>query len=180
MRFTNRRRCSSSFGGGTTGGGFGGAKASDFDSGSTYSAPTYSSPGGGPGWQRLKQRGLSQTRAPVIDASYSSSTDHDFGTGERVFHQKFGLTGLVVTKLDGTSKGGSIVAIYRELKLPIHFIGLGEAANDLLPFSAERYVRSLFADLEDEGAEDLFSSLQGSGHYDAVCGARLWCTWTSS
>ena len=90
---------SSSFGGGTTGGGFGGAKASDFDSGSTYSAPTYSSPGGGPGWQRLKQRGLSQTRAPVIDASYSSSTDHDFGTGERVFHQKFGPG--TITAIDG-------------------------------------------------------------------------------
>ncbi|HAJ21394.1 MAG TPA: DNA helicase II, partial [Rhodospirillaceae bacterium] len=59
----------------------------------------YSSQGGGPGWQRLKQRGLSQTRAPVIDASYSSSTDHDFGTGERVFHQKFGPG--TITAIDG-------------------------------------------------------------------------------
>jgi DNA helicase-2/ATP-dependent DNA helicase PcrA len=80
------------------GSGFGGANASDFDATSAQPSPTYSSPGGGPGWQRLKQRGLSQTRAPIIDAGYSS-TDHDFGEGERVFHQKFGPG--TITAVDG-------------------------------------------------------------------------------
>lgn len=62
----------------------------------------------------------------------------------RVFHEKFGLSGLVVTKLDGTSKGGALVSIYRELKLPIYYIGLGENPEDLQPFSIEAYVQSLF------------------------------------
>jgi len=62
----------------------------------------------------------------------------------RVFHEKFGLTGLVVTKLDGTSKGGAIVSIYREMRLPIFFVGLGESADDLEPFSVDAYVDSLF------------------------------------
>lgn len=61
----------------------------------------------------------------------------------RVFHEKFGLTGIVVTKLDGTSKGGMIVSIFRELKLPIYFVGLGESADDLQPFSVENYLDSI-------------------------------------
>jgi len=71
----------------------------------------------------------------------------------RVFHEKFGLSGLVVTKLDGTSKGGAIVGIYRELKLPIHFVGLGEAPDDLQPFSVDHYVDSILP-LELEKVED--------------------------
>jgi fused signal recognition particle receptor len=46
-----------------------------------------------------------------------------------------------------------LVAIYRELKLPIHFIGLGEAPEDLIPFAVEGYVQSLFADLHDESSD---------------------------
>ncbi|MBT3569975.1 MAG: signal recognition particle-docking protein FtsY, partial [Opitutae bacterium] len=69
------------------------------------------------------------------------------------FHEKFGLSGLVVTKLDGTSKGGAIVGIYRELKLPIHFVGLGEAPDDLQPFSVDHYVDSILP-LELEKVED--------------------------
>ena len=85
----------------------------------------------------------------VVDGSLGTNSLEQ----ARVFHQKFGLTGLVVTKLDGTSKGGSLVAIYRELKLPIHFIGLGEAPEDLIPFAVEGYVQSLFADLHDESSD---------------------------
>ena len=62
----------------------------------------------------------------------------------RVFHQSFGLTGLVVTKLDGTSRGGAIVGIYRQLKIPIFFIGLGEQPDDLQPFSIENYSKAVF------------------------------------
>ena len=66
----------------------------------------------------------------------------------RVFHEKFGLTGLVVTKLDGTAKGGALVAIYRELGLPIFYIGLGESPDDLQPFSIEQYLNSILPDME--------------------------------
>jgi fused signal recognition particle receptor len=50
----------------------------------------------------------------------------------------------VVTKLDGTSRGGALVGIYRQLKLPIYFLGLGEQAEDLQPFSVENYVNAVF------------------------------------
>jgi fused signal recognition particle receptor len=62
----------------------------------------------------------------------------------RVFHQSFGLTGLVVTKLDGTSRGGALVGIYRQLRIPIYFIGLGEKAEDLQPFNVDNYVNAVF------------------------------------
>jgi len=62
----------------------------------------------------------------------------------RAFHKSFGLTGLIVTKLDGTSRGGAIVAIWRELGLPIYFVGLGEGPEDLQPFSAENYADAVF------------------------------------
>jgi len=61
----------------------------------------------------------------------------------KVFHQKFGLNGLVVTKLDGTSKGGALVSIYRELGIPIYYLGLGEQPDDLQAFSVEAYLDSL-------------------------------------
>ena len=62
----------------------------------------------------------------------------------RVFHEKFGLDGLIVTKLDGTSRGGSLVGIYRELKLPIYFLGLGEKAEDLQAYQVGNYVDAVF------------------------------------
>ena len=62
----------------------------------------------------------------------------------RVFHKNFGLTGLIVTKLDGTSRGGAIVAIWRELRLPIFFVGLGEGPDDLQAFSAGDYAAAVF------------------------------------
>jgi len=76
----------------------------------------------------------------VIDGSLGSNSIEQ----AKVFHQSFGLTGLVVTKLDGTSRGGAIVGIWRELKLPIYFVGLGEQAEDLQPFSVDHYVRAVF------------------------------------
>jgi len=64
----------------------------------------------------------------------------------REFHKAVKLTGLVVTKLDGTSKGGMVVAIQRELVLPIKFIGLGEKADDLQPFDAKQFAEALFSE----------------------------------
>ena len=61
------------------------------------------------------------------------------------FDDALGLTGLVVTKLDGTAKGGALAAIAREHPIPIRFIGVGEKAADLQPFVAEDFVEALFA-----------------------------------
>ena len=61
----------------------------------------------------------------------------------RKFHEAVGVTGVVVTKLDGTAKGGILLPIVRELNLPIKFIGVGEQAEDLQPYDAAAYVRAL-------------------------------------
>ncbi|MBV9158481.1 MAG: signal recognition particle-docking protein FtsY, partial [Acidobacteriaceae bacterium] len=55
-----------------------------------------------------------------------------------------GVTGIILTKLDGTAKGGVVVAIARELNLPIRFVGVGEKLDDLLPFEPDKFVASLF------------------------------------
>jgi fused signal recognition particle receptor len=62
------------------------------------------------------------------------------------FHKAVPLSGLVITKLDGTSKGGMVVAIRKELGLPVKFIGVGEQADDLQPFDAKQFAEALFAD----------------------------------
>jgi fused signal recognition particle receptor len=62
----------------------------------------------------------------------------------REFWSHAGVTGIVLTKLDGTAKGGIVVAITRELNLPVRFVGTGEKIDDLVPFDAQTYVNSLF------------------------------------
>ena len=81
-----------------------------------------------------------QHRWLVVDGSLGSNSIEQ----AKVFHQSFGLTGLVVTKLDGTSRGGALVGIYRQLKIPIYFLGLGEKAEDLQPFSVDNYAKAIF------------------------------------
>ena len=81
----------------------------------------------------------------VIDGSIGSNSIEQ----ARVFNREIGLTGLVITKLDGTSRGGALVGVYRELGIPIYFVGLGEKPEDLQPFSVENYVNALFG-LETE------------------------------
>lgn len=61
----------------------------------------------------------------------------------KLFHEGVGLTGLVLTKLDGTAKGGIVVRIYRELGLPIKFVGVGERIEDLQPFDPKAFVSAL-------------------------------------
>lgn len=63
------------------------------------------------------------------------------------FTENAGVTGLVLTKLDGTAKGGIVLAINREIRLPIKFIGTGEKASDLAPFNPEEFCQALFADI---------------------------------
>ena len=62
----------------------------------------------------------------------------------REFTNAAGVTGVVLTKLDGTAKGGVAVAIANDLKLPIRYVGVGEGIDDLLPFSPDDYVKALF------------------------------------
>jgi fused signal recognition particle receptor len=60
------------------------------------------------------------------------------------FNEAMGVTGIILTKLDGTAKGGIIFAIAKKMKLPIYFIGVGENVDDLLPFKPEEFVEALF------------------------------------
>ena len=81
-----------------------------------------------------------QHRWLVVDGSLGTNSIEQ----AKVFHASFGLTGLVVTKLDGTSRGGALVGIWRQLKIPIYFLGLGEKAEDLQPFSVANYAKAVF------------------------------------
>jgi len=78
----------------------------------------------------------------------------DGGTGQnalaqaREFKRSVPVSGLIVTKLDGTAKGGVMFALARELALPIHFIGVGETLDDLRPFDAASFVDAIFDDTE--------------------------------
>jgi fused signal recognition particle receptor len=63
----------------------------------------------------------------------------------KVFSEAVDVTGIVLTKLDGTAKGGIVVAVQRELGVPVKFIGLGEGPDDLAPFVPEDFVESLLA-----------------------------------
>ncbi|HUJ09164.1 MAG TPA: signal recognition particle-docking protein FtsY [Verrucomicrobiae bacterium] len=76
----------------------------------------------------------------VLDATTGSNALNQ----AREFHQALGVTGLIVTKLDGTAKGGIVVAIARELKIPVKFIGLGEQIDDLQPFDPKQFAKALF------------------------------------
>jgi fused signal recognition particle receptor len=64
----------------------------------------------------------------------------------REFTKSAGVTGLVLTKMDGTAKGGVILAIVRELKIPVRYVGVGETADDLLDFDPEAFARALVDD----------------------------------
>lgn len=78
----------------------------------------------------------------VLDASIGQNALNQ----AREFHQAIGLTGITITKLDGTAKGGIVFAIANELALPFRYIGIGEGANDLRPFDALQFVEAIFND----------------------------------
>ena len=83
------------------------------------------------------------------DAAKETLLVLDATTGEnglqqaKVFRETAGLTGIILTKLDGTAKGGICVAIAQELGVPVKYVGLGEGIDDLQPFNAEEYVKAL-------------------------------------
>jgi len=94
---------------------------------------------------------MSRTARKVVpDAPHEVLLVLDATTGQngleqaRKFTETAGVTGIVLTKLDGTAKGGIVVAIARELNLPIRYVGVGEKVEDLLPFDSEKFIQSLF------------------------------------
>lgn len=94
---------------------------------------------------------MRRTASRVIsDAPHEVYLVLDATTGQngleqaRKFTETGGVTGIVLTKLDGTAKGGIAIAIARELNLPIRYVGVGEKVSDLLPFDPEQYISSLF------------------------------------
>jgi fused signal recognition particle receptor len=99
----------------------------------------------------LELEKMNRTARKVIsDAPHEVLLVLDATTGQngleqaRKFTGSSGVTGIVLTKLDGTAKGGIVIAIARELNLPIRYIGVGEKVEDLLPFDAEKFIESLF------------------------------------
>lgn len=76
----------------------------------------------------------------VLDAS----TGQNALSQVRLFKDQMGITGLILTKLDGTAKGGIIVAITEELQLPVRYIGIGEGLDDLRPFDPDEFTKALF------------------------------------
>ena len=94
-----------------------------------------------------KLRKIVDREAP--DASKETLLILDATTGQngliqaKQFKETAGLTGIVLTKLDGTAKGGIVVAIAKELQVPVKYIGVGEGMEDIKPFDAEAYVREL-------------------------------------
>src|SRR5579862_5273092 len=94
---------------------------------------------------------MRRTAARVIpDAPHEVLLVLDAVTGQngleqaRKFTESSGVTGIVLAKLDGTAKGGVVIAIARELNLPIRYVGVGEKIEDLLPFDPEKFIESLF------------------------------------
>ncbi|MFZ1081437.1 MAG: signal recognition particle-docking protein FtsY, partial [Candidatus Kryptoniota bacterium] len=74
----------------------------------------------------------------------------------REFLEAAGVTGIVLTKLDGTAKGGIVVAINQELKLPVKYIGVGENIDDLQPFDRRAFIDALFSDQRSRSREETF------------------------
>jgi fused signal recognition particle receptor len=77
----------------------------------------------------------------VLDATTGQNGLHQ----ARAFHEAVGLTGIILTKLDSTAKGGIVFAIEHDLGVPVRFVGVGEKAGDLLPFDSHAFVQALFA-----------------------------------
>ena len=92
----------------------------------------------------------------INDAPHETLLVIDATTGQngisqaKAFKEITNLTGLVLTKLDSTAKGGVVLAIKEELNLPVKLIGLGETENDLQEFDIEKYIYSLFKDFMEE------------------------------
>lgn len=93
--------------------------------------------------QRVIQKKLPGAPHEVL-LVLDSTTGQNALSQVRMFRDEIGITGLILTKLDGTAKGGIIVAISEELQLPVRYIGIGEGLDDLRPFDPEEFTKALF------------------------------------
>ena len=95
----------------------------------------------------------------VPDAPHEALLCLDATTGQnalsqaRSFKEVTNVSGIVLTKLDGTAKGGIVLAIRNELHIPVKYVGLGEKLDDLQPFNPESYVYGLFADMIEQNED---------------------------
>ena len=71
---------------------------------------------------------------------------HNSFVQAKIFQEAIGVDGIIITKLDGTAKGGVVVSVEKELKIPVKFIGVGEKQEDLLEFNSEKFVDALFSE----------------------------------
>ena len=94
--------------------------------------------------RRIVERRLPGSRPEVLFV-LDATTGQNGLAQARAFHDAVGLTGVVLTKLDSTSKGGIVFAIEDALKIPVRFVGVGEKVGDLLPFDPDAFVAALFA-----------------------------------
>ena len=78
----------------------------------------------------------------VLDAT----TGQNAVSQARLFTEALGVTGIALTKLDGTAKGGIVIAIHREFGIPVKYIGVGEGIDDLKPFHPDEFIKALFED----------------------------------
>jgi fused signal recognition particle receptor len=93
--------------------------------------------------KRIMERelpGVSHEILLVIDATTGQNAINQ----AKMFHEEIGVTGIVLTKLDGSSKGGIVIRIARELQIPIRYIGVGEQLEDLRPFDGDDFIEALF------------------------------------
>ena len=81
----------------------------------------------------------------VLDAN----TGQNVLTQVKIFHEAIGVTGLVLTKLDGTAKGGTIAALAKRQPIPVRFVGIGEGLDDLQPFKVDEFIDALFGEVND-------------------------------
>jgi fused signal recognition particle receptor len=95
-----------------------------------------------------KVKRVIEKQAPVTEVLLviDATTGQNGMTQARVFSEVVDVTGLVLTKLDGTAKGGIVIAVQRELGVPVKLVGLGEGADDLAPFEADVFVDALLGD----------------------------------
>jgi fused signal recognition particle receptor len=101
---------------------------------------------------RVIQRELPEAPHEVL-LVLDATTGQNALSQAKLFGEKSGVTGLVLTKLDGTAKGGIVVAIRNELNLPVKLVGLGEKMGDLQQFDSEQFVHALFAGLISQEEE---------------------------
>ena len=95
-----------------------------------------------------KVKRVVEKKAPVSEVLLvlDATTGQNGLTQARIFAEVVDVTGIVLTKLDGSAKGGIVVQVQRELGVPVKFIGLGEGADDLAPFEADGFVAGLLGE----------------------------------